>query len=76
MGAVTPGIHLRWLPGDKREFPDRQRTMQVARSDGNRVTSDDFGAERLERTICQASHVRPHRGGGAGANWPAFPSPG
>jgi hypothetical protein len=26
----TPGIHLRWLPGAKREFPYRERTMEVA----------------------------------------------
>ena len=43
MGAVTPGIHLRWLPGAKREFPCRERTMQIARRSGNRVTLADFG---------------------------------
>ena len=29
MGAVTPGIHLRWLPGARVEFPYRERTMGV-----------------------------------------------
>ena len=76
MAPVTPGIHLRWLPGARVEFPYRERTIQVARRGAHRVTVDDFGVERLERAICQASHVRPHRGGGAGANLPAFPSPG
>jgi hypothetical protein len=28
--AVTPGIHLRWLPGAKLEFPDRERTLGFA----------------------------------------------
>ena len=27
--AVTPGIHLRWLPGARIEFPYRERTMGV-----------------------------------------------
>jgi len=76
VGAVTLGIHLRWLPRASVEFPYRERTIQVARRGAHRVTVDDFGVERLERAICHASHVRPHRGGGAGANWPAFPSPG
>ena len=30
MREDTPGIHLRWLPGAKREFPYRERTMEVA----------------------------------------------
>ncbi len=30
MGAVTPGIHLRWLPGAAVEFPYRERTLEVA----------------------------------------------
>jgi hypothetical protein len=67
VGAVTPGIHLRWLPGARIEFPYRERTMGVARSGGNRMTLDDFGVVRLEGAICQASHVPPHRGGGVGA---------
>jgi hypothetical protein len=29
VGAVTPGIHLRWLPGARIEFPYRERTMGV-----------------------------------------------
>ena len=29
MGAGTPGIHLRWLPGARVEFPYRERTMGV-----------------------------------------------
>jgi hypothetical protein len=29
MGAATPGIHLRWLPGARVEFPYRERTMGV-----------------------------------------------
>jgi hypothetical protein len=39
MGAVTPGIHLRWLPGARVEFPYRERTMGVefAIGDGNGV---------------------------------------
>jgi hypothetical protein len=27
---VTPGIHLRWLPGARVEFPYRERTLEVA----------------------------------------------
>ena len=34
VGAVTPGIHLRWLPGDKREFPSRERKMGVVLGTG------------------------------------------
>ena len=30
MGAVTPGLHLRWLPGARVEFPYRERTLGVA----------------------------------------------
>jgi hypothetical protein len=30
VGAVTPGIHLRWLPGARVEFPYRERTLEVA----------------------------------------------
>jgi hypothetical protein len=29
VGEVTPGIHLRWLPGARVEFPYRERTMKV-----------------------------------------------
>jgi hypothetical protein len=29
VGAKTPGIHLRWLPGARIEFPYRERTMGV-----------------------------------------------
>jgi hypothetical protein len=29
VGAVTPGIHLRWLPGARVEFPYRERTLGV-----------------------------------------------
>jgi hypothetical protein len=29
VGAVTPGIHLRWLPGASVEFPRRERTLGV-----------------------------------------------
>ena len=29
MRAATPGIHLRWLPGARVEFPYRERTMGV-----------------------------------------------
>ena len=29
MGAATPGIHLRWLPGARVEFPYRERTIEV-----------------------------------------------
>ena len=29
MVVVTPGIHLRWLPGARIEFPYRERTMGV-----------------------------------------------
>ena len=28
-GAETLGIHLRWLPGAKVEFPYRERTLEV-----------------------------------------------
>ena len=29
VAPVTPGIHLRWLPGARVEFPYRERTMGV-----------------------------------------------
>ena len=36
VAPVTPGIHLRWLPGARVEFPYRERTMGVARDRGIR----------------------------------------
>jgi hypothetical protein len=36
VGAVTPGIHLRWLPGARVEFPYRERTMEVEFESGGR----------------------------------------
>ena len=35
-GAVTPGIHLRWLPGARVEFPSRDRTLGVEFGSGGR----------------------------------------
>ena len=29
VAPVTPGIHLRWLPGARVEFPYRERTLGV-----------------------------------------------
>ena len=29
MVVVTPGIHLRWLPGARIEFPYRERTLDA-----------------------------------------------
>ena len=29
MWAATPGIHLRWLPGARIEFPYRERTLDA-----------------------------------------------
>ena len=29
MVVVTPGIHLRWLPGARIEFPYRERTLEA-----------------------------------------------
>ena len=29
VGAVTPRIHLRWIPGAEVEFPYRERTLEV-----------------------------------------------
>ena len=50
MGAVTPGSHLRWLPGAKLEFPYGERTLPVALR-GVGVTLDDFGVGGLACAI-------------------------
>ncbi len=34
VAPVTPGIHLRWLPGARVEFPYRERTMGVVLGTG------------------------------------------
>ena len=34
VAPVTPGSHLRWLPGARVEFPYRERTMQVVLGTG------------------------------------------
>ncbi len=47
VGAKTPGIHLRWLPGATIEFPYRERTMKDCRSRGNCPNFDDFGVLAL-----------------------------
>jgi hypothetical protein len=62
VGAVTPSNHLRWLPGTKREFPYRERTIQVARRGGNRVTLDDFGVLHHQLVIRPAERERFGRG--------------
>ena len=36
VAPVTPGIHLRWLPGARVEFPYRERTMGVEFESGGR----------------------------------------
>jgi hypothetical protein len=47
VGAVTPGIHLRWLPGARVEFPYRERTMEVEFESGGTTPDGRCGESRV-----------------------------
>jgi hypothetical protein len=54
MGAATPGIHLRWLPGARVEFPYRERTMGVEFGTGGTTPDGHCGESALRRMSFEA----------------------
>jgi hypothetical protein len=58
VGAVTPGIHLRWLPGARVEFPYRERTMGVEFGTGGTTPDGRCGESSLRRMSFEADGGR------------------